>query len=439
MDASRLVDAEWPPLREPSAERVWRDILQPVGVNLRQQASELAADIVTDIRDELPGLLTDPQMFEEGKNSAADSLRQIGQMVARGDSHKNIDLPSSTRAIIRLAVWRSVSLAEHGRFYRLAQERLLHWLFPQIAKSTDDPGTLATAVELTTSWVLGFVDRALLVADRAYEDERETWSRGASAARAAAIEDILADRERDAQTASTRLRHEVARHHIGVVARLVGEPQHGDALSVLSEAIASAARLAGADGSITHPAGSLAIAGWLSARRPFPAETIPPTQEGLRAWRIPLGVSIAVGEQAFGLKGFRATHVEAQHASRVSMLVNPEQTSFTRYREAALTALCTADDDHAAMFAQRALGPLAENDKDSDRLAVTLAVYLRENLSRTRTADVLQIHPNTVSYRVRQAEELLQRSFERDTLDLQVALGLLPALTQLRRGRPGGP
>jgi DNA-binding PucR family transcriptional regulator len=67
---------------------------------------------------------------------------------------------------------------------------------------------------------------------------------------------------------------------------------------------------------------------------------------------------------------------------------------------------------------------------------MTLAVYLRENQSRTRTAEVLQIHPNTVSYRVRQAEELLQRTFERDTVDLQVALAVLPALGRLEHNRP---
>ena len=45
------------------------------------------------------------------------------------------------------------------------------------------------------------------------------------------------------------------------------------------------------------------------------------------------------------------------------------------------------------------------------------------------------MHPNTVSYRVRQAEELLGRSVGADALDLQVAVTLLPALRKLEHDR----
>lgn len=436
MNISPPVDVEWPPLRHPAAERVWRRVLQRIGVDLWQRAAELAETVASGVREEIPDLFVDSQMFEEVRKGTSDSLRQLGQMIERGEDPRNIDLSPAARAVVRAGVWRSVPLAVHMRFYRLAQERVWHWLFANITQSTEDAETLRAATELTTSWLLGFVDRALLLADQAYEQERETWSRGASAARAAAIDDILADRERDERAASLRLRHEISRHHIGVVATLVDPPDQDGALSILSEAIATIARMTEAEATITHPAGSLAIAGWLSARRPFSADTIPTADDGSRAWRLPRDVSIAVGEPAFGLKGFRRTHIEARHASRVALLVSSPSRSFTRYRDAALTALCTADDHHAAAFVRRTLGPLAGNDRDNYRLSMTLAAYLRENLSRTRTAESLQIHPNTVSYRVRQAEEILKRSFERDTLDLQVALAILPALGRLERGRP---
>jgi DNA-binding PucR family transcriptional regulator len=45
------------------------------------------------------------------------------------------------------------------------------------------------------------------------------------------------------------------------------------------------------------------------------------------------------------------------------------------------------------------------------------------------------VHPNTVSYRVRQAEELLGRTVGADALDLQIALTLLPALRKLEHDR----
>lgn len=429
------LDVEWPPLREPAGGRAWRQVLHMIGAALHEHAGELSEAIATQIREELPALFVDSQMFEEVKKSTCDSLRQLGRMIEHGEDPKNIDMPPSASALLRAGVWRNVPLAVNNRFYRLAQEHVWHWLFTEITKSAKDPDTLKTAAELATSWLLGFVDHALLLADEAYEEERDTWSRGASAARAAAIEDILADRERNERIASQRLRYEISRHHIGIIATAIESPEQGAPISMLSEAIASAGRTIGAETSITHPAGSLAIAGWLSARRPFPKDVIPGRDEGLRVWRLPSGVSIAVGEPAVGLSGFRSTHMEAQHAARVALLMSSHIASFTSYRDAALTALCTTDEQHATAFVRRVLGPLATDDKDSYRLAMTLAAYLRESLSRSRTAAVLQIHPNTVSYRVRQAEELLQRNFERETLDLEVALALLPALPRLESSR----
>ena len=53
-----------------------------------------------------------------------------------------------------------------------------------------------------------------------------------------------------------------------------------------------------------------------------------------------------------------------------------------------------------------------------------MRTYLDENGSRGRTAKRLSIHENTVSYRLRQAEELLGRSVDKRTLELRVALAL---------------
>jgi DNA-binding PucR family transcriptional regulator len=58
-------------------------------------------------------------------------------------------------------------------------------------------------------------------------------------------------------------------------------------------------------------------------------------------------------------------------------------------------------------------------------------VYLEENRSPAKAAKRLTVHPNTVSYRVNQAEECLGRSIDTNTLELSVALALLPAIRGL--------
>jgi DNA-binding PucR family transcriptional regulator len=57
--------------------------------------------------------------------------------------------------------------------------------------------------------------------------------------------------------------------------------------------------------------------------------------------------------------------------------------------------------------------------------------------ARTGAAARLSAHPNTVSYRVRQAEELLGRNVSAGSLDLQVVLTVLPAFRNLEHDRAG--
>jgi DNA-binding PucR family transcriptional regulator len=47
----------------------------------------------------------------------------------------------------------------------------------------------------------------------------------------------------------------------------------------------------------------------------------------------------------------------------------------------------------------------------------------------------LGIHENTVTYRIRQAEEILGHSIEESTLDLRVALALAPIVRSAGRTR----
>jgi DNA-binding PucR family transcriptional regulator len=144
------------------------------------------------------------------------------------------------------------------------------------------------------------------------------------------------------------------------------------------------------------------------------------------------GVRVAVGEPRHGLPGFRASHDQAAHARRVATLAGRGSGSITRFARVALLAMATVNEGLAEAFVHDQLGQLAVDDDTALRLAATLRVYLDEHASRSRAAKRLGVHENTISYRIRQTEEILGRGVETDTLDLRVALALLPALRTAR-------
>ncbi|GAA5127912.1 PucR family transcriptional regulator [Haloechinothrix salitolerans] len=79
-------------------------------------------------------------------------------------------------------------------------------------------------------------------------------------------------------------------------------------------------------------------------------------------------------------------------------------------------------------FAREVLGPLAEpGDERCGGFVETLACYFQCDSSPQRAARVLHVHPNTVTYRLKRAEELtgLRLDRYRDRLMAQVALEAL--------------
>jgi PucR family transcriptional regulator, purine catabolism regulatory protein len=85
-------------------------------------------------------------------------------------------------------------------------------------------------------------------------------------------------------------------------------------------------------------------------------------------------------------------------------------------------------------FADEVLGKLsaAASDQAPVYLA-TLACYFRENASPQRASQVLHVHPNTVTYRIRRVEEItgLDLGGYRDRLMAQVALEILDAVGEV--------
>jgi DNA-binding PucR family transcriptional regulator len=113
------------------------------------------------------------------------------------------------------------------------------------------------------------------------------------------------------------------------------------------------------------------------------------------------------------------------HARRVAQLTHHRPGSVTPYDDVALASLTSADVEHAGEFVASELGQLAAGDDHLRRLTATLRVYLEENMSPLRAAQRLGVHENTITNRIRAAQELLPHPIEHRSPELQVALRLL--------------
>lgn len=387
----------------------------------------MTEQIIERLEDKQSEIIADLGIELQPTNVGA-MVEQLAEMIESGADPRELELPTSAVAASRLRARQHVPLVAMMRSYRLAQDALWSWLFEKIQAKADD-AEQAVALQLTTDWLFAYTDSASLGAERAYEEERDAWLRSTAAARATAIDDVLADRERDPQRASQRLRYDVNRDHVATLIWFEANPDGGEdaGQQELTAICAELAKTVSADTHLTQSAGLLAVRAWLSWGR----------QSGADQWALPeitrrIGptntVRVAMGEPGWGLAGFRRSHLEATQARRVAQLAGQHADTVTHYRDVALVALASADRDQAASFVTRVLGPLAADDESTYRVAMTLAVYLQENRSPARAAKRLTVHPNTVSYRVNQAEAILGREVDVDAVDVSMALALLPLL-----------
>lgn len=119
-------------------------------------------------------------------------------------------------------------------------------------------------------------------------------------------------------------------------------------------------------------------------------------------------------------------HVPADR--RLAELRRVNELLFSYADAHASLAPATADPEHARWFVRETLGPLAAGGTRMRELRETLRVYLATERSLRRAADGLHVARNTVTYRVKRAEELLPGSTRGDLLGLHMALEIAQTL-----------
>ncbi len=414
------MEPEWKHIQTRAQRSAWEQVLRPLAAELVSAAPEMSVDIVRTIGERLPDLLSDQESLEANRASTEASILGFAEVLERGADPETASLGTATLAYAQEGVQRGVPVTTLIRSYRLGHAGVWERIAPLISKRTSGE-QLVVATELCSAWLFAYVDAALCAAEDFYSAQRERWVRSTAATRAETIDTILHGDPIDQALASRRLGYELGRQHTAVIAWLQAHEEGRDTHSAMEAAIRDIAEQIGATRMLLQPIGILSMAAWLSTPEA-------PSDRRLDDLRFDMhnasGVRIATGEPAYGIAGFRDGRHEAAEARRVAELARRPPGTITRYASVALSAIATADLTHARTFVTRQLKGLADEDDVSARLAGTLRTYLDEHSSRSRTAKRLGIHENTVSYRIKQAEDILGRSVDQRTLELRVALAL---------------
>ncbi|KAB2352157.1 PucR family transcriptional regulator [Actinomadura rudentiformis] len=410
----RATEPQGPPIASPVTVAIARDNLGDGPIGWAGQTARMMAE---EIVRQIPEYGGGPAPYETFRRSVEAAVLAALVGLRLDAIPDGSTVPEETVQGNADLVRRGVPLDRVLRGVRLGHA-LLHRALLDAVDAEPEPVRLAEHHRLS-DLLFAYADVHASRMAEEYIAERDRWRSSTEAARRRVVEDVVAARSVTAEAASRTLGYDLTRHHLAFVV-------NADALETPAEELhrlaVDAARAAGGDGVLTIPAGTAQLWAWTGwPARPEPGAAERALRERLA---VPDGLRIAAGPVAHGVEGFRRSHLGALEAKRVM----PGGGGPACFADLRVGALLTADTEQARWFAQETLGGLYGADERAAELRETLRVYLACGRSPQVAAGLLHVARNTVTYRVKRAEELLGAPLPGDLLELRMALEIVRTL-----------
>jgi DNA-binding PucR family transcriptional regulator len=378
------------------------DILPQLAEHYEQRIPALADRITARVRTEVVELteLDAAEVWEAHRRVTVDSRAAQFRHLMRGRAVPE-SCPEPDLEAVRLAVHFGMSLSGVLHAYRIGHDVSMEaWLDSLDAINLEIPQREA-ATRAIVHFTLEYNDRLMQLVSSEYEAENNRVLTRSDRARFRAMRDLLEGVTESAPSLDYDLRLE----HIGLVL-------WGDGADAVMQSLASEldARLLSAP----TPAGFRWA--WLGSRS-FGTDTL----AAVRRLTPNHGTSLALGQPAIGVEGFRRTHRQAG-AAHVVATRRPQP--LTLYEDVALEALALRDELSAREFAADALRGINGDDARSAGLRDTLSAYFKAGQNASSTAAALRVHEATIARRLSEVEKRTGQRVNQRRAELETALRL---------------
>ncbi|HLS76159.1 MAG TPA: helix-turn-helix domain-containing protein [Nocardia sp.] len=396
------------------------EIVADIARRLEQRQTVIAEAVTTRLANDIDLLAADPQLNELLGDSVYSNLTTILHVLANDIPLQNLHPPTAAVEYARRLAQREVPSQFLFRAYHMGHDGLMRVCLEEI-NALDLPGSDAVTVyQYMAEPVYSFIDWITQYVMEAYEDERRRSFRTPGSVHSATVHALLSDEGIGSAAFEAEARYRLDQHHVAMIAwsTHAADPD----LGLLDRTVRDFARtLAAESAPITTPIDRRTVWAWLPFGRRRPTLDV---QALSRAVPKDSGIRVAFGLPAAGRAGFRRSHEQARATYTVAGIADGETPAVSTFgdRGVAVLSLLTESLDATRAWAREVLGPLAVDSPHAEALRATLYTYLENGESYLRTAELLDLHPNTVKYRIRKIKEGAAELDERSRLDLLLAL-----------------
>jgi DNA-binding PucR family transcriptional regulator len=393
---------------------------------LHDRAADASSVIFRSLEEQIPELRGDAALVELLGTSVEGNVDTLLHALRYDIAVERVEAPTAALEYARRLAQHGVPVNALVRAYRLGQRRMNEMVFAELREIDIPESARVAIIEAITGTMFEYIDWMSQQVVAVYEDERERWLENQNSLRALRIREILAaNKAIDVDAATTSIRYPLRWHHLGLVMWYPDLGAEGDELARLQRFVRDLGEAAAAAGAPLFAAADQSCAwGWLPYRAAV-ADVVSKVREFAQARSD--SPSVAIGTMAAGIDGFRRSHREAEEARGVAIARGRPKSSAPTVIAAddpGLSVVARLGGDVAGTrdWVATVLGDLAGDNENDARLRDTLRVYLACGCSYKTAAEELNLHFNSVKYRVGRAVARRGREIGSDRLDIELAL-----------------
>jgi DNA-binding PucR family transcriptional regulator len=390
---------------------------------LQERLAQLSSAIQLGLEDQIPELRGDARVMELHGPSVEGNVDTLLHALRYNIAVERVEAPTAALEYARRLAQHGVPLHALVRAYRLGQHRMNELVFAEVRTIDVPEPTRYAVLEAMTATLFEYIDWITQQVIVVYEDERERWLEDQNSLRAVRVRDVLAaPKPVDVDAATTTIRYPLRWHHLAVVMWYPDTGTDADAIARLQRFLRELGQATGAAATPLFVAADRTCAwGWLPYRTATPAAEAEVRRFTAGKRDAP---DIAIGTMRSGIAGFRQSHREAERARRVALIAEGAEPTLICASDPgfSVAALLGAEVTDTRAWVAGTLGGLAADTDNDARLRETLRVFLGCRSSYKQAAEELNLHFNTVKYRVGRAIARRGRGIGTDRLDVELAL-----------------
>jgi DNA-binding PucR family transcriptional regulator len=392
-------------------------------MQMNDRLVELSSSIRGALEEAIPELRGDARTIELLGASVEGNVDTLLHALRHDIAVERVEAPTAALEYARRLAQHGVPVNALVRAYRLGQRQLNDLVFQAVREADISPATRLAALEAISTTLFEYIDWISQQVVAVYEDERERWLENQNSIRALRVREVVAGKAKvDVDATSDSIRYPLRWHHLAVVMWYSDEGASGDELARLQRFLRELGQTTDVGSNPLFAAADQTTGwGWLPYRS-APLNAVEAVRQFTGERADP--PSVAIGTLASGVDGFRRSYREAQAARAVAVAGGADGATVIAASDPGLAAaaLLGGDIGAARVWVTDVLGELSVDTESDARLRETLRIFLRCGSSYKQAAEELDLHFNTVKYRIGRAVARRGSPIEQDRLDVELAL-----------------